>query len=675
MNGEGCILLSSTSASASASTTDLVGEYEVILSLMAMTPVKTLSITSTMILSMQEFELLGVKEKVLKIIVEQVLSMLKSYEHVPENLVFLSFCGQDTRDGFTDFLCTSLHGPGVCTFRDNESLHAGEEIGPKLLKAITDSKIYIPVFSKNYASSKSCMLELAQMSGTFEEAFRQHRKKRYGEKIIQGWKEALTKLDLVEPMVELDSEKPGVESLQLTYTWGNVIKVRVEPGGPVLVQGGAMVDWFDPKWRLLRMSTSSARRSAGVLVIIVRILAIGDANERREGELAKIVVEEVLSKLKKNYQHVPKNLVGMDFHIKELEGLLKVDSNGVRIIGILGMGGLGKITIAKVIYNKLSERFDSHCFIEDVREKSQLHNGIVNLQTQLLFEILEREISKIDDDYQGLDRINDAVHGKKVLLVLDDVDKMSQIEKLVGNHNCYDVRSRIVVTTRNEEVLIELELTCQKESLHEVYTSYKPDFMNGVNSLKLFSKFAFKEDSPPEGYDGLATEAVYTVGGLPLVLVTLGLLLFIDKDKISWQEKLKKLKAIPPLEILGRLRISYDALDNAQKQIFLDIACFFSSNDETNPCYMEQKRSKLSAFTIHTLKKLRNFRILGNLRHLRFSIEWIKIVRQLKLLGSMEVDYDNYQHNDDNKKLREFEKYYDNEKPIVKLVDVDETSL
>ncbi|KAM7462452.1 hypothetical protein LguiA_030573 [Lonicera macranthoides] len=68
-------------------------------------------------------------------------------------------------------------------------------------------------------------------------------------------------LDLVEPMAELDSEKPGVESLQLTYTRGAAIKVvmqfkggfMVDYGiglggvGPVLVQGGAKVDWFDPR--------------------------------------------------------------------------------------------------------------------------------------------------------------------------------------------------------------------------------------------------------------------------------------------------------------------------------------------------------------------------------------------------------------------------------------------
>ncbi|KAM7471003.1 hypothetical protein LguiA_009186 [Lonicera macranthoides] len=77
-------------------------------------------------------------------------------------------------------------------------------------------------------------------------------------------------LDLVELMVELDSEKPGVESLQLMYTRAVAIKVVVQVprskggfmvdygiglggAGPVLVQGGAKVDWFDPRWRLLIM--------------------------------------------------------------------------------------------------------------------------------------------------------------------------------------------------------------------------------------------------------------------------------------------------------------------------------------------------------------------------------------------------------------------------------------
>ncbi|PKI79525.1 hypothetical protein CRG98_000094 [Punica granatum] len=77
--------------------------------------------------------------------------------------VFLSFRGADTRDGFTDFLYTSLRDAGVDVFRDNEELHVGEEIGPQLLDRIERSKISIPIFSKNYASSKWCLREFACM--------------------------------------------------------------------------------------------------------------------------------------------------------------------------------------------------------------------------------------------------------------------------------------------------------------------------------------------------------------------------------------------------------------------------------------------------------------------------------------------------------------------------------
>ncbi|KAM7461428.1 hypothetical protein LguiA_029549 [Lonicera macranthoides] len=131
--------------------------------------------------------------------------------------VFLSFYGQDIRHGFTDFLYTYLCGAGISTFRDNEGLHVGEEIGPELLKAINDSKIYIPIFSKNYAYSKWCLIELAHMvkcqengdrmifpifydvdpsevqhphTGSYEKAFRQHKKK-FDENKVQQWEEAL----------------------------------------------------------------------------------------------------------------------------------------------------------------------------------------------------------------------------------------------------------------------------------------------------------------------------------------------------------------------------------------------------------------------------------------------------------------------------------------------------
>lgn len=116
----------------------------------------------------------------------------------------------------TDFLYTYLVGASVRTFRDDNKLRVGEEISPELLKAITGSKISIPIFSKNYAFSKWCLFELTRMvecharggymiypifydvdpsdvrnqRGSYEKAFCQH-KKSFDENIVQRWKEAL----------------------------------------------------------------------------------------------------------------------------------------------------------------------------------------------------------------------------------------------------------------------------------------------------------------------------------------------------------------------------------------------------------------------------------------------------------------------------------------------------
>ncbi|OWM86649.1 hypothetical protein CDL15_Pgr015684 [Punica granatum] len=77
--------------------------------------------------------------------------------------VFLSFRGPDTRQGFTDVLYHALVDAGIRVFRDDEELRKGEEIGEELLRAIDDSKIYAPIFSRGYAYSKWCLIELTKM--------------------------------------------------------------------------------------------------------------------------------------------------------------------------------------------------------------------------------------------------------------------------------------------------------------------------------------------------------------------------------------------------------------------------------------------------------------------------------------------------------------------------------
>ena len=77
--------------------------------------------------------------------------------------VFLSFRGSDTRHGFTGHLYKALCDKGINTFIDDEELQRGEEITPTLMKAIEESRIAIPIFSKNYASSRFCLDELVHI--------------------------------------------------------------------------------------------------------------------------------------------------------------------------------------------------------------------------------------------------------------------------------------------------------------------------------------------------------------------------------------------------------------------------------------------------------------------------------------------------------------------------------
>jgi hypothetical protein len=77
--------------------------------------------------------------------------------------VFLSFRGEDTRKNFTDHLYLALKDAKINTFKDDNKLQRGEDIASELLSAIEGSKIYIIVFSRNYAASRWCLEELVKI--------------------------------------------------------------------------------------------------------------------------------------------------------------------------------------------------------------------------------------------------------------------------------------------------------------------------------------------------------------------------------------------------------------------------------------------------------------------------------------------------------------------------------
>ncbi|CAN1304635.1 Disease resistance protein L6 [Linum perenne] len=453
---------------------------------------------------------------------------LQSVVSTLEYEVFLSFRGPDVRKSFVDFLYSYLVRSKIRTFRDEEELRKGETIASSLIQAITESKIYIPILSKSYASSKWCLQELAKMveccregnghiilpvfyfmdprdarhqAGPYEEAFEQHSKK-HDSVTVQKWRTALQEVGQMKG------------------------------------------------WHVTEMDGQGA------------------------------VIDEIFSKvelhLRSNYTLVTEELVGIDFHMQEVMRLLNLDSGDGKIVGIHGIGGIGKTTIAKAVYDSICTSFNRCCFIENIRELLLKNDGVVALQNKVISRILRDDV-QVKDASEGVNIIRQRVCKYKVLVVLDDVGDRFEFDQILGKLGSFNSESRFIITTRDKRVL----------ELLQAYKLYEPEEMSYDHSLQLFSRHAFAVRYPPEGYAALCDEFVKVAARLPLALKVIGSLLF-RREKQFWEEKLIELKQIPPTSnmVQQRLKISYNELTRNEKTIFLDIACFFIGEDKELPFHM-----------------------------------------------------------------------------------------
>ncbi|XP_039154709.1 toll/interleukin-1 receptor-like protein [Eucalyptus grandis] len=277
--------------------------------------------------------------------------------------VFLSFRGPDTRAGFADFLYTSMIDMGIRAYKDDEDLRTGEEFGPALLQAIEQSRISIPIFSKGYASSVWCLKELVKM-------------------------------------VECRKTK-GQKIMPIFYD--------VAPA-EVRYQTGGYKEAFDLHKNKNRHDEGTMRKWKAALeeVSFLNGRELSNMHNRKEGEFARKVSHEVLRELKKRYLAISKHLVSADNHVDAIMEMIGAGTSEMRIIGIHGMGGIGKTTIAKLIYNKLSHDFEHCCFLRDVRETSKSKN-IQWLQNQLVSDILKTKCIDIEDIDEGTQIIEEVV--------------------------------------------------------------------------------------------------------------------------------------------------------------------------------------------------------------------------------------------------------------------------
>ncbi|KAI8004899.1 TMV resistance protein N [Camellia lanceoleosa] len=417
--------------------------------------------------------------------------------------VFLSFRGEDTRKNFTDHLYAALVQAGIHTFIDDDELPRGHDISSALLKSIEESRISIVVFSTNYASSRWCLDELV--------------------KIIECNK---TRGQLLLP-----------------------IFYDVDPSD-VRHQTGCFGEAFGRHY-MDEMEKVEVRRAALSEAANLSVWDLQNVANGHEAKFIRKIVEEVSCKLDHTFLNVAKHPVGIESRVGHINLMLSIGSDDVRMIGIYGLGGIGKTTIAKAVYNHISLQFQGSCFLANVREVAGQLNGLVQLQEQLLCALLGRKNLKIGSVDRGINLMKERLHSKRVLIVLDDVDQLSQLNTLAGNRDWFGPGSRIIVTTRDEHLLKGLK----------VDERYMAEELNHEESLQLFSWHAFGETNPLENYADLANGIVSCANGLPLTLEVLGSNLF-GRNMVEWKRAFDKLQQIPHEKIQKKFRISFDAIDD-----------------------------------------------------------------------------------------------------------------
>ncbi|AEE30789.1 transmembrane receptors / ATP binding protein [Arabidopsis thaliana] len=431
--------------------------------------------------------------------------------------VFLSFRGADTRDNFGDHLYKALKDK-VRVFRDNEGMERGDEISSSLKAGMEDSAASVIVISRNYSGSRWCLDELAMLCKM---------KSSLDRRILP----IFYHVDPSHVRKQSDHIKKDFEEHQVRFSEE---KEKVQ------------------EWR-------------EALTLVGNLAGYVCDKDSKDDDMIELVVKRVLAELSNTPEKVGEFIVGLESPLKDLTGLIDTESSsGVQVLGLYGMGGIGKTTLAKAFYNKIVGNFEQRAFISDIRERSSAENGLVTLQKTLIKELF-RLVPEIEDVSIGLEKIKANVHEKKIIVVLDDVDHIDQVHALVGETRWYGQGTLIVITTRDSEILSKLSVNQQ----------YEVKCLTEPQALKLFSYHSLRKEEPTKNLLALSKKIVQISGLLPLAVEVFGSLLYDKKEEKDWQTQLDKLKKTQPGNLQDVLELSFKSLDDEEKKVFLDIACLF----------------------------------------------------------------------------------------------------
>ncbi|KAF8019341.1 hypothetical protein BT93_G0115 [Corymbia citriodora subsp. variegata] len=466
--------------------------------------------------------------------------------------VFLSFRGEDVRRSFIQFLHKSLADSRIYAFIDHDGIEIGEKIMPKILQVIRHTDICIPIFSQDFASSKSCLEEVAEMVGcnrTIMPIFYDVSPSVVGKQEESYQKSFCTHADLGEMSATIDNWKKALHTVSRMRGWE--------------------LDKF----------------------------------KYGEHELINEVVSTVRRLLRKDDLYVTAHLVGMDHPVQELMKKLDVRYEngeviegqmltGKRVVEISGLPGIGKSTLATVVYNRIHHLFEGKSFLKDIQGEVE-QRRLLSLQEDLISR-LQKKTYTPKSPAEGTEFIKYRFRDLRVLIILDDVSDFKQINSLAGDLSWFGPGSRIIVISMRSNLVDkygQARVTSRSSSIVNscddiLVEKYELKQMNNDHAFQLFCKYALTEKPHQEEFSSLAEDIILAAGGIPLVIEVVGSFLR-GKTIEFWKEALGRLKREPYNEEVKRiLKRRYEDLDRYAREIFLDIACFFVEKDKTIPSYM-----------------------------------------------------------------------------------------
>ncbi|KAL2622070.1 hypothetical protein R1flu_002275 [Riccia fluitans] len=262
-------------------------------------------------------------------------------------------------------------------------------------------------------------------------------------------------------------------------------------------------------------------------------------------------------------QPLPKTLVGQLASSKGGDIEKYLEDNPA--IGLWGMGGIGKTTLSKAVFNHKRACFSYTWFIENVK---LIPGTGIEFERRLLEHVyhLGKKMEAVSDI--------SFFKEKDILLVLDDVEAERDIGIVRRLQGICSPRSRFILTSRDSLIMRKVEglIIVNLETL------------DNPSSGILLRNFAVPHNGPLLEWQKACLEGIVKrCDGLPLTLEVIGQYLRSSQEKEVWEQTLRALvnseasqvEALGMSKVMSKLKISYDSLGGIEKQMFVDIATIF----------------------------------------------------------------------------------------------------